>query len=115
MTPIWTIDWLKTTPTTATPPEYVIQCGWRCTGTDGAYSASVYGTCSFTQPGDPFTPYADLTQDQVLGWCWANGVPKEATEANVAQQIENQKNPPIIQPPLPWTVAPAPAVKPASK
>lgn len=31
----WTIEWLKTTPTTATPPEYVIECGWRCTGTDG--------------------------------------------------------------------------------
>jgi hypothetical protein len=102
MTPIWTIEYMKTTPTTATPPEYVITAGWRCTGTDGAYSGTVYSTCSFTQEGDTFTPYADLTQDQVLGWCWAAGVNKEATEAAVAGQIENQKNPPVIQPPLPW-------------
>ena len=112
MTPIWTIDWLKTTPTTATPPEYVIECGWRCNGTDGAFSGTVYGTCSFTQEPDEngdFTPYTELTQDMVLSWCWGSGVPKEATEANVAQQVENQKNPPFIQPPLPWTVAAKPA------
>ena len=98
----WTIEWMKTTPTTATPPECVITAGWRCTGTDGQYTGTVYSTASFGQPGDPFTPYADLTQDQVLGWVWANGVDKDATEAAVAGQIEAQINPPVIQPPLPW-------------
>lgn len=102
MTITWIIEWLKTTPTTANPPEYVIECGWRCNGTDGQYTGTVYSTCSFTEPGDPFTPYADLTQDQVLGWCWANSVNKDATEAAVAQQIEVQINPPVIMPPLPW-------------
>ena len=105
MTPTWTIEWLKTTPTTATPPEYVIQCGWRCTGTDGEFTGTVYSTCSFTQAAETdgtYTPYSDLTQDQVLNWCWDSGVNKEATEAAVAGQIENQKNPPVIQPPLPW-------------
>jgi hypothetical protein len=64
----------------------------------------VYSTCSFPLPaeGGAFTPYADLTQDQVLGWCWANGVNKDATEAAVQAQIDNQINPPTIQPPLPW-------------
>ena len=104
----WTIEYLKTTPTTATPPAYVIECGWRCNGTDGTFSGTAYGSCSFTQAPDEngnFTPYSELTQDQVLSWCWGSGVPKEATEANVAQQIENQKNPPVIQPPLPWLTA----------
>jgi hypothetical protein len=113
----WKIDWLKTTPTTATPPEYVIECGWRCTGTDGAYTGTVYSTCSFTQEPDEygnFTPYTALTEDQVLSWCWGSGVNKEATEAAVAQQIETQKNPTEIQPPLPWST-PAPATKPAAK
>jgi hypothetical protein len=43
-----------------------------------------------------------LTQDQVLGWVWANGVDKDATEAAVEGQIEAQKNPPVVSPPLPW-------------
>jgi hypothetical protein len=49
-----------------------------------------------------FTPYNQLTKDQVLGWIWANGVDKDATEAAVEGQIENQKNPPIVSPKLPW-------------
>lgn len=114
----WIIEWLKTTPTTATPPEYVIECGWRCSGTDGTYSGTVYGTCSFAQEPDEngnFTPYTDLTQDQVLSWCWGSGVPREATEEAVAAQIANQVNPPVIQPPLPWTVAPAAPAKTTTK
>jgi hypothetical protein len=39
-----------------------------------------------------------------LGWVWANGVDKAATEAAVEGQIEAQKNPPIVAPPLPWAV-----------
>ncbi len=103
----WQIEWLKTTPSSATPPEFVIECGWRCTGNQDGFSGTVYGTCSFTQAAEAdgsFTPFAELTEAQVLDWCWASGVPKEATEANVAQQIETQKNPPVIQPPLPWSV-----------
>jgi hypothetical protein len=38
----------------------------------------------------------------VLGWVWANGVDKDATEAAVEGQIEAQKNPPVVSPPLPW-------------
>ena len=109
----WIIEWMKTTPSTATPPEFVIECGWRCSATEGEFSGTVYSTCSFTQAAETdgtFTPYADLTQDQVLGWVWGSGVDKDATEAAVQQQIDNQKNPPVIQPPLPWaSVAPAPA------
>jgi hypothetical protein len=103
MTPVWIVEWMKTTPTSANPAEAVITIGWRCNGTDGDYSGSVYSTVSLPA-ADPasFIPYADLTQDIVLGWVWANGVDKDSAEAAVAQQIEMQKNPQVIQPPLPW-------------
>jgi hypothetical protein len=103
MTPVWIVEWMKTTPTSADPAEAVITIGWRCSGTDGDYSGSVYSTVSLPA-ADPasFIPYADLTQDIVLGWVWANGVDKDSAEAAVAQQIEMQKNPQVIQPPLPW-------------
>ncbi len=101
----WVVEWMNTTPTTAMPPEYALTAGWRCTGVQDTYSASVYSTCAFPQPqeGGQFTPYADLTEQQVLGWIWANGVDKDATEVAVQQQIDNQINPPSIQPPLPWS------------
>ena len=106
----WQIEWMNTTPTTATPPETVITAGWRCNGvqvegsgdTAKTYNATIYSTCSFPAPEGTFIPYADLTQAQVLAWCWANGVDKDATEVSIQSQINGQINPTVIQPPLPW-------------
>lgn len=100
---VWTIEWMQCKPAEGALQDVVITAGWRCTGTQGEYSGSVYSTCSFSQPsGEDFTPYGQLTQDQVLGWCWTGGVNKEAAEAAVQQQIADQINPPVVQPPLPW-------------
>ena len=100
----WTISALNCIPQTAEGQDYVVTAHWQCTGADGAYTGQVYSTCSFpVESKTSFTPYADLTLNQVLGWIWANGVDKDATEAAVAQQIENQINPPIVTPPLPWS------------
>jgi hypothetical protein len=98
----WLIERLDCVPQTAEGADYVVTAHWRCTGVDGDYSGTVYATTSFPVVQGAFTPYADLTLDQVLGWCWANGVDKAATEAAVEGQIEAQKNPPIVAPPLPW-------------
>lgn len=99
----WNISQLDCVPQASEGSDYVVIAHWECNGADGEYEGRIYGTCSFAVvQGTSFTPYADLTQDQVLGWCWANGVDKAATEAAVEQQIQNQINPPIVSPPLPW-------------
>ncbi len=104
MTPVWIIEYMQTTPTSANPSEAVLQVGWRCNGTEDNFSGSVYSTCTLPA-ADPqnFIPYSSLTEAEVLNWVWANGVDKAATEAAVQQQIDNQINPPTIQPPLPWS------------
>jgi len=99
----WNISQLNCVPQAPEGADYVVVAHWNLSGTDGTYSGSVYSTCSFpVVQGENFTPYADLTQDQVLGWIWANGVDKASAEAAVEQQIQNQINPPIVSPPLPW-------------
>jgi len=99
----WNISVLDCLPQSAEGADYVVTAHWQCNGVDGDYNGSVYSTCSFpVVEGTSFTPYASLTLDQVLGWVWANGVDKDATEAAVEGQIEAQKNPPIVSPPLPW-------------
>ena len=100
----WNISALDCVPQAPEGADYVVTAHWQCNGVDGNYGGSVYSTCGFAVvQGENFTPYANLTQDQVLGWCWANGVDKAATEAAVEQQIQNQINPPIVSPPLPWS------------
>jgi hypothetical protein len=93
-------------------PEYedetdvVFNVHWTLVGTDGTYNGSVYGSVGVTlDPDAPFTPYASLTQAQVIGWVQSALGEEQVTayEANVAQQIENQINPPVVTPPLPWS------------
>ena len=103
-----TITWSITAmncSTTEQNPDTVIICHWTCSGTDGTYNASIYSTCSVPSPTGTFTPYSSLTQEQVLGWCYANGVDKSATEAAVEAQLQAQINPPVVTPALPWSAA----------
>ena len=107
----WIIERLLVKPTEGTLTDVVITADWRCNGLEtidtNTYTGTCYGSCSFSAPSSNFTPYADLTEDQVLGWCWENGVDKTAIEENVAAQIAFAIDPPVISPPLPWA-PPAP-------
>jgi len=105
----WIIERLLVKPTEGSLTDVVITADWRCNGSQDQYSGTCYGSSSFAPPTENFTPYEDLTQDQVLGWCYENGVDKTAIEANVSLQIQNQINPPVVVLPLPW-VPPAPVV-----
>jgi len=99
---LWIIERLLVKPTEGSLTDVVITADWRCNGTQDQYSGTCYGSCSFQPPTGEFTPYDELTEAQVLNWCYENGVDKTAIEANVTQQIDDQINPPIIAPPLPW-------------
>lgn len=99
----WRVTTMDCLPQTPEGTDYVVVVHWTCSGTDGTYNGSVYSTCSLpVVDSGNFMPYQSLTEQVVLGWCWANGVDQAATEAAVEQQIQNQINPPIVQPPLPW-------------
>ena len=102
----WTVTAMDCYPQEDNLTDVVFNVHWTCSGVDGEYNGSVYSTCSVPLSGEgTFIPYAQLTQDQVLGWIWANGVDQAATEAAVNQQIANQINPPVVTPPLPWAQA----------
>ena len=80
----------------------VIVAHYRCNAEDGDYAASAYGTAGFTpDPNAPdFIAYADLTEADVLAWVYG-AVDKDGMEANLAQQIKDQKAP-ATQSGLPW-------------
>ena len=111
MTISWIIERLLVKPTEGPLTDVVITADWRCNGSQDGYSGTCYGSCSFAPPTGNFTPYKDLTQQQVLDWCYQNGVDQKAIETNVTAQIEAQINPPVVVLPLPW-VPPAPEPQP---
>tara|TARA_R110000803_G_scaffold17495_3_gene47096 strand:+ start:566 stop:892 length:327 start_codon:yes stop_codon:yes gene_type:complete len=74
----------------------VIVASWKCVGVEGEKEGETAGTAFFTpDPSSPdYTPYDDLTEEQVLGWCYAvdaegnSQVNKEQTEAQVQSQLD---------------------------
>jgi len=96
MSTTWTISTLDR----RTSDGFVTTAHWIATAVDGEHTASVYGSCGWSE-GQPVVPYANLTEQQVLAWCWENGVDKDATEDTLAAQIEAQKNP-VQAAGVPW-------------
>ena len=106
ITNTWSVVQMDAYPEYEDETDVVFNVHWTLVGTDGTYNGSVYGSVGVTlDPDAPFTPYASLTQAQVIGWVQSALGEEQVTayEANVAQQIENQINPPVVTPPLPWS------------
>ena len=106
ITNTWAVVQMDAYPEYEGSEDVVFTVHWTLNGTDGTYNGSVYGSSGvmFTE-GSTFTPYANLTEAQVIGWVQtAMGEEQVAAyEANVAQQIEDQIDPPVVTPPLPWS------------
>jgi hypothetical protein len=79
---IWTINDLERT----TADGFVIQATFGCTASDGVNTTGMTSAACWTQdPDKPIIPYADLTEEIVLGWV------KEAapdTEANLQVTLD---------------------------
>lgn len=89
--------------------DVVVNVGWAYVGTDGTNSAAFGGTTAVTYTqGNPFTPYNQLTEDQVAGWVLAawSADQTQAQQTIIANQLA------LATPPLPWvspSATPAPA------
>ena len=100
----WTIQQMDR----LTSDGFVVTVHYNVSAVDGDYSASTYGTVGYTeQPGEQYTPYADLTEAEVVGWV-QESLGKDTVEASLATQIEAQKNP-VQESGMPWAPAPAEA------
>jgi hypothetical protein len=101
-----TFTWTITQCDRLTSDNFITTAHWTATAVDGKFTASAYSTCSFAKPEDnvDLTPYDAVTQQDVLGWCWADGVDKDATEAGLQSQIDLQKNP-VQAAGTPWAAA----------
>ena len=62
---------------------------------ENTYSGRAYGSVGLAAPGDSFTPYADITEQQAVGWAKAaiGDDQVAAYEKSVENQIDKQKNP----------------------
>lgn len=101
----WSIYSLDCNPDHEGHQNVVVTAHWRLNGVDGEHEALVYGSIGFEFDAEAsFVPFADLTEETVIGWVKAAMGDEQvaAHEAAVAAQIEALVNPPVVTPDLPW-------------
>lgn len=99
----WQIDSMTAYPQIDGQSDVVFQINWQCNANDNGCSANSLGSASVIyEAGSPFTPYNQLTQEQVWGWINPS-IDRPEIEANLQAMIDAQKNPPVVTPPLPWS------------
>jgi hypothetical protein len=105
----WTINPLEAYPTASGESDVVFTAHWQLHATeevDGTtYTAQSIGTQGLTYAsGSAFTPFEELTLEQVQGWVEnAMGTGSvDNMKAGLATQIANQINPPVVTLTSPW-------------
>ena len=107
-TQTWVVNMMSVNVQYEGETDVVYEVTWSCFAEQldngQTYTSNYNGSSSFVyQPGQPFTPYDQLTEAQVLQWVWSQPDSNQAdieawNQANIDQQI----NPQPISPPLPW-------------
>jgi hypothetical protein len=84
-----------------TSDGFVTTAHWLCTGVDGEYSGSAYGSVGFQ--GDVTIPYEDITEADVIAWVKESlGTEQvDSIEDGIATQIESAKAP-VVASGMPW-------------
>jgi hypothetical protein len=99
----WYITSMNAYPQEGGEQDVVFQVNWSCNADDGdsGFAQSVGSVSVAYTAGTPFTPYDQLTQEQVWGWINPS-INRSAVEADLQAMIDKQKAPAVVTPPLPW-------------
>ena len=105
----WTINPLEAYPTASGETDVVFTAHWQLHATETVgettYTAQSIGTQGLTYTsGSAFTPFEELTLEQVQGWVEnAMGTGSvDNMKAGLATNIANQINPPVVTLTSPW-------------
>ena len=94
-TPTTTFTWAIAQLERETADGYVFTAHYTVNAADGTYTAGAYGSVGFERP-ETLIAYADLTEEQVIGWVKeALGGDEKVTEIQAAlqAQLDEQRNP----------------------
>ena len=102
----WSVNYMTAYPQYAGETDVVFQTAWVLSATDGTYGSVTCGLVKTTYvAGSPFTPYDQLTLDQVNGWVATalgpDGIAKAQADCDAAIAAQKDPNLPVTLP-LPW-------------
>ena len=83
-----------------TADGYVFTAHYTIDANDGTYTAGAYGSIGFERPEEGMIPFADLTEEIVIGWV-KERLDVEQIEAALQSQLDEQRHPSKASG-LPW-------------
>ena len=94
-TPTTTITWHIANLERETADGYVFTAHYTIDANDGTYTAGAYGSLGFERPEEGMIPFADLTEEIVIGWVKEKFGDEKVLEIEEAlqSQIEEQHHP----------------------
>jgi len=101
----WGVNSMESYPEAQGLTDVVCTVNWVCNGTDGTNDGAIVGSIGVTlNPDAPYTPYAELTQNQVVLWVQEALGPDmvKDIETAVGVQITNNYYRPVVLP-NPWS------------
>jgi hypothetical protein len=94
---------MNVVPTMDNLSQVVISVVSQVVSTNGMYAAQQTFTDVVSPPNpQDFIPYQNLTQAEVMKWIPDHGA-DPVVLAYLANNINEQQNPPVVTPPLPWS------------
>jgi hypothetical protein len=110
-----TITGMEAYPVKEGIPLYVFRVYWNYLGKDSVYETAMQGSTDVpTSDPQSAIPYADLTEEQVMGWVQQytpSWMWEEYTD-KITAWITAQYTPLVVNPPLPWSVEPVAPIEP---
>jgi hypothetical protein len=101
----WNFNPLESYPTSSGQTDVVFLVHWQVSGVTGSYTSYIIGTQPVQYNTESvFIPFNELTFDTVYGWVTSSMGEERynSITAGLAQQIENQINPPVLTQQAPW-------------
>ena len=87
-----------------TADGYVFTAHYTIDANDGTYTAGAYGSLGFERPEDDLIPFADLTEEIVIGWVKDKFGPEKVAEIEAALQAQlDEQRQPTRASGLPWS------------
>jgi len=85
-----------------TADGFVMTAHYTVTAEDGTYSSGAYGSLGFERP-DKLIPFADLTEEMVIGWVKDAFGAEKVTEIEAALQAQlDEQHHPSNASGMPW-------------
>ena len=78
-----------------TADGFVLTAHYTINAADGTYTSGAYGSLGFERPEGEMIPFADLTEEMVIGWVKDKFGPEKVAEIEAAlqSQLDEQRHP----------------------